>query len=215
MIRRTLALALTLSSALTLGCDFVEAYFSDEPRSGEGPVTVAEACTRLEAVVGEPADRCVKEMGAFLDQCPDMSTAVLTCMAASGTADAMQACTAPCMSAGADQLGPPVPAHLDTPALADACRNISRMSGGSTPAGNEACRRMIAQDLSRCPDAVDEVLRCHAKATTEDQITDCMVVCMEAEIRASLAQEERPEEAAKGKGKGKGKGKRRRRPKSG
>ncbi|MCH9687102.1 MAG: hypothetical protein K0V04_37045, partial [Deltaproteobacteria bacterium] len=124
-------------------------------------------------------------MGAFLAQCPDRSERVLACMASAADTTALDACTKPCVMAAADEIAPPVPAQLDTPRLDAACDAIALRSGDDNKANREACRRTLAQQVGRCPDIASKVLGCHAAARNEDAMTDCMLMCVTAEIAAN------------------------------
>lgn len=190
-------LSASLLGLLSSGCDLLEStVFGQEDTALASADTSPEglACANLEKQVGEPADRCRAEMGKFLKQCPEVSSEVLSCMASASSPAAIKVCTVPCLSAGADEVAPPVPPQLDTPALETACNAVGRLSDKSTPAGHEACRRMVARDIGNCPTVADKVLECYAAITQEDDITDCMMLCVEGQVRAQAeaADNEKP-----------------------
>ena len=211
---------LTLSISLGLGCDLLdrEEPPAAAPGSPDDPVVIT-ACSNVERLVGEPQSRCRSEMGAFLDQCPERRTSVLVCMTAAMSAEHLDSCTKPCMMDAADEIAPPVPPERDTPELAAACVAVGEASGGGTKAGQEGCKRWLAQETAKCPAVEKEVLECYARNAADiDASAECLLRCVEASLRAEKAAEEAsaaeadPDEGNTGKrtkAKGKrGKGKR-------
>jgi len=189
MTRQTLLIALALTSLVGSGCDAIKEAIDGEakaePAKAAAPTDpTGLACANMEKLVGEPAARCAREMGTFLNGCPDLSDKALACMASAANKEALTACTKPCMNAAADDLAPPVPAEFDTPQLEAACTAMGERGGGSTPAGQEACRRDLAQEMARCPEIQNEMLACHQAAVDTEAGAQCMLTCLESQMKA-------------------------------